>query len=190
MTRLRGTYFARLSNGVATPPPYATVFAVVRDAPAWVEGIADRNLPHLAPPEELTETRNRVESAAEDDGVDDPELVAWNSVNFEAQYRDHLSRGGAREVLRTLVETVERRPVWLVSWRSRADLDHRSVLLEELRQRAELGPCEPGQHRWTRGVVPTTVVCGRCGYGSTSLTTGQLAQDIDIPARISGGVTQ
>ncbi len=187
MTRLRGTYFARLTNGIATPPRSASVFAVVRDAPEWVEEITDRNLPDLAPPKRLETARNRVESTAEDDRVDDPALVAWNSVNFEAQYRRHLSRGGAREVLTTLVETVERRPVWVVSWRSRADVDHRSVLLAELRERAEIGPCEPGNHRWSRGPVPTTVVCGRCGYDSTSLATGQLAQDVEIPARLSGG---
>ncbi|QIQ77601.1 hypothetical protein GL213_14360 [Halogeometricum borinquense] len=174
---IRETYFSALSNRDIVPGDSAKVFAVVSDLPEWTEELVDRNIPALAPPEDLLEARSRIEDAAKQNDEDDPEAVAWRSVDFEERYRAHVTSGGRHQVLESLAETVEQRTVWLVSWRARASLDHRSIALEELQRRADLGPCPPRDHEWGRGVVPTVVVCQRCGYGSTSLSTGQLAQE-------------
>jgi hypothetical protein len=174
---IRETYFSALANDDVIPAGDAKVFAVVDELPEWAEDLVDRNIPGLAPPEDLLEVRSRIEDVAERNDEDDVEAIAWNSVDFEERYRAYVTSGGRHQILEALAETVEQREVWLVSWRARASIDHRSIVLEELQRRADLGPCPPRDHEWGRGVCPTVVVCQRCGYGSTSLSTGQLAQE-------------
>ncbi|WP_396610813.1 hypothetical protein ACH9L7_11330 [Haloferax sp. S1W] len=167
---VRGTYFTALANGEVVPGDGHRVFAIVRDVPEGAESIVERTLPHLAPPESLENARRRVEEAAESDGIDDALAVSWRSTNFETRFAEYLQSAGAREVLAKISSDATETTVWLVSWRADDDYDHRRIVLDELRQRTQDGPCDEGEHRWRRGSVVGVSVCDICGYSSQSIT--------------------
>ncbi|MFC7128427.1 hypothetical protein [Haloferax chudinovii] len=167
---VRGTYFTALANEDVVPSDEARVFAIVRDVPEWADDLVDRALPHLAPPESLELARSRVEEAADADGVENALAVSWQSTDFETRFRSYLRSTGPREVLATVQSDADERPVWLVSWRSDDRYDHRRIVLEELHQRTQDGPCDDGRHEWSRGSVVGVLVCDICGYSSQSVT--------------------
>ncbi|RDZ38619.1 hypothetical protein C5B86_19525 [Haloferax sp. Atlit-19N] len=167
---VRGTYFTALANEDVVPSDRARVFAIVRDVPDWGEQLVDRALPHLAPPESLEHARARVEESAENDGYEDALAISWQSTYFERDFRNYLRSTGPREVLSKVQSDADERPVWLVSWRSDERYDHRRIVLEELRQRAQDSPCDDGEHEWSRGSVVGVLVCDLCGYCSQSAT--------------------
>ncbi|AFK18647.1 hypothetical protein E6P09_07680 [Haloferax mediterranei ATCC 33500] len=177
---VRGTYFTALANGEAIPAGRDRVFAIVRDVPEWAEDLIDRAVPHLAPPESLEKARRRVEEAAEkDDDVDDALAVSWRSTDYETRFQTYLRSSGARQVLSKVQSDAEERAVWLVSWRADDLYDHRRIVLAELRQRTQDGPCDEGQHRWRRGTVVGVSVCDICDYSSQSIIDW-FGQDVRI----------
>ena len=124
------TYF----GGLASHEPFgeAAVLGVVRYPQDFVERITDRNIPAVAPPEELLDAYKTVESAAEENGEPNPPAIAWESVAFERRYREYLERPGPQTLLEELVERARERDVWLVCWEKDARWCHRRLLAKEI----------------------------------------------------------
>jgi uncharacterized protein YeaO (DUF488 family) len=127
------TYFGGLGS-VVEPDETAEVLGVVRYPQDFVDRVVDRNVPALAPPEELLQAYKAVEGAAEDDdNVVNPSAVAWRSVGFEARYRDHLAKSGQQQVLDNVRERLrEHVDVWLVCWEKDVRYCHRRLLADVL----------------------------------------------------------
>lgn len=129
---LRTTYFGGIGS-VVEPDEDAEVLAVVRYPQDFVERVTDRNVPALAPPEELLDAYKTVEAAAERDDYPNPRGVAWESVDFERRYRDNLDAAGPREVLANVRERLhDHVDVWLVCWEKNPRYCHRRVLADVL----------------------------------------------------------
>jgi uncharacterized protein YeaO (DUF488 family) len=129
--RLHTTYF----GGVGThyePGDADLVLGVVRYPKDFVDRVTDRNIPAVAPPDDLLDAFKTVEEAADRDGVENPTAVAWHNVDFEEQYRDHLDRAGQQQVLNELRERVRHCDVWLVCWEKDPRYCHRRVLADVL----------------------------------------------------------
>jgi uncharacterized protein YeaO (DUF488 family) len=175
---VRTTYFSALSHGLVEPDTDAKVFAVVREPAAWTEQLVDRNVPAVAPPEELLDAFKRVEEAAAENGEDDPSRVAWESVQFAERYREHLDSHALRPVLASLRATAQRATLWLVCYEKDERWCHRRLLADRLRpdlgipQRPRLDDaCSPDEHDLVRPPGIPTRVCQHCGLGSTTLDT-------------------
>lgn len=103
---VRTTYFGGLGS-VVEPDEDDDVLGVVRYPQDFVDRVVDRNVPALAPPEELLQAFKAVEGAAEADGdVPVPSRIAWEQVNFEDRYRSHLAKSGQQQVLENVRERV------------------------------------------------------------------------------------
>jgi len=125
------TYFGGLGS-VADPHEKDLVLGVVRYPRDFVARVTDRNIPALAPPQDLLNAFKTVEEAADRDGLDNPRAVAWRNVNAEERYRAHLASAGPQQVLDELRERLERHEVWLVCWEKDPRFCHRRVLAEVL----------------------------------------------------------
>jgi|GEM_PF-6927746 len=139
---VRTTYFTALSQGSATPAPRDDIFAVVRYPAEWIDDIVDRNLQTLAPPEHLLDAYKKIEEAAEADGHEEPQRVAWESVEFEARYLEHLDSSGPQQVLETLRERATERTIWFVCWEADDTYCHRRLLAERVREGLKIGPSQ------------------------------------------------
>jgi uncharacterized protein YeaO (DUF488 family) len=127
--RLRDTYHAALQHGHVEPAESDLVVGVVRHPVYGIEASLDRNVPALAPPEELLDD---FESAAEGTTHDE----AWVAENFADRYRDHLENPEAREAMDDLLAELESRDVWLVCYENTEDKRcHRTILRDVLRER-------------------------------------------------------
>lgn len=124
------TYFGRLPGH--EPFGDAAVYGVVRYPKDFVERITDRNIPAVAPPDDLLEAYKTVEEAAEKNGESNPAAIAWNSVDFERRYLEHLDQPGQQTVLEELTERARERDVWLVCWEKDARWCHRRLLATEI----------------------------------------------------------
>lgn len=130
---VRTTYFGALGS-VVEPDESDQVLGVVRYPHDFVEGAVDRNVHALAPPENLLQAFKAVEGAAENDGdVPNPARTAWEQVNFESRYRDHLAKSGQQQVLENVRERLrEHVDVWLVCWEKDVRYCHRRLLADVL----------------------------------------------------------
>ena len=151
---IRTTYYTALSQGSATPAPDDDLFGVVRYPAEWTDDVVDRNLQTLAPPEHLLDAYKKIEEAAEADGHDEPQRVAWESVDFEEQYLDYLDSAGPQQVIETLQERVTEQTVWLVCWEADDTYCHRRLLADRIRDGLDIemsqgdvrDPCADGEH--------------------------------------------
>ena len=175
---VRTTYFAALSHGHVDPASDASVFGVVRKSTDWIDEIVDRNVPAVAPPEELLDAYKKVERAAEENDERQPQRVAWESVNFAERYRSHLDTNGVSQVLSALRDRADESTLWLVCFEKDDRWCHRRLLAERLRpdlgipQRPHLDDaCAPDEHDLVRPSGVPTRVCRRCGLGSHTLDT-------------------
>ncbi|WP_049901921.1 DUF488 domain-containing protein [Natrinema sp. J7-1] len=126
---VRTTYFGGL-NSSFEPADGDAVFGVVRYPQDFVERITNRNIPAVAPPEELLNAYKTVQEAAGDNGEPNPAAIAWNSVDFERRYRQHLERAGPQEVIGELTDRARDRDIWLVCWEKDARWCHRRLLAD------------------------------------------------------------
>lgn len=167
---VRTTYFSALSHGKVTPDADADVFGVVRNPFDWVDDVVDRNVPAVAPPDDLLDAFKKVEAAVRDAEDGNPREVAWRSVSFEQQYLEHLEQPGQQQVLQQLRERAETRPLWLVCYEADERWCHRRLLAERLLA-ALTEPCHPEDHilRPVTGAKHARE-CVRCGFASQSLT--------------------
>ncbi|AXR82315.1 DUF488 family protein, N3 subclade [Natrarchaeobaculum sulfurireducens] len=120
------TYFGGV--GQYEPSEGADVFGVVRYPKEFVERVTDRNIPAIAPPEDLLNAYKTVEEAAEENSEPNPASIAWNSVSYERRYLEHLEGPGQQAVLAELVDRARERDVWLVCWEKDARWCHRRLL--------------------------------------------------------------
>jgi hypothetical protein len=125
------TYFGGLGS-VADPHDEDLVLGVVRYPRDFVARVTDRNIPALAPPQDLLNAFKTVEEAADRDGLDNPRAVAWRNVNAEERYRAHLAGAGQQQVLAELCDRLEQRDVWFVCWEKNPRYCHRHVLADVL----------------------------------------------------------
>jgi uncharacterized protein YeaO (DUF488 family) len=124
---VRTTYFGGL-NSSCEPADGDAVFGVVRYPRDFVDQIADRNIPAVAPPEDLLNAYKAVEDAAADNGEPNPAAIAWNSVDYERRYHEYLERAGPQAVLTELADRARERDIWLVCWEKDARWCHRRLL--------------------------------------------------------------
>ncbi|UPV75875.1 DUF488 domain-containing protein [Halorussus limi] len=125
------TYFGGL-NATVSPADDALVLGVVRYPKEFVHRVTDRNVPAVAPPDDLLDAFKTVKEAADRDGVTNPSGAAWRTVDFEDRYRSHLDGSGPRQVLTELRDRVAHRDVWFVCWEKDPRYCHRRVLAEVL----------------------------------------------------------
>lgn len=173
------TYFSALTHEKVKVTDDARVFGIVRRPADWIEDVVDRNIPALSPPDELLGAYKKVEQTAEDAGEDNPQAVAWHSVRFAAQFGEHLSKPGPRQVLETLVDDARERPVWLVCYEADDAHCHRRLVAEAIRrlarddlpERPHLDDaCPPGQHELVfDGKGAHTRSCLWCGLSSQTV---------------------
>ncbi|MGQ4557663.1 DUF488 family protein, N3 subclade [Halobellus sp. GM3] len=190
---IRSTYFSALANGDVEPASESKVLAVVRrDLPDWAEGLVDRHVPTLAPPDDLRDSYKTVEEAADRDGHVEPRRIAWESVDFEDRYHEHLDTGPTQQVLEAVKQEATQRAVWLVCWEGSERWCHRRLLRQRLQDgrtetlstdvslppkentypshRIDEIACHPTKHEFVGGPAPHTKVCDRCGLGSTTIS--------------------
>ncbi|MBZ6496566.1 DUF488 family protein [Natrinema longum] len=70
--------------------------------------------------------RNAAEAAAEN-RESNPAAIAWNSVDFERRYRDHLKQPGSQTVIVELSDRACERDVWLVCRKKDVHWCHRRL---------------------------------------------------------------
>ncbi|MCU4743389.1 DUF488 family protein [Natronoglomus mannanivorans] len=128
---VRTCYFGGL-NSSFEPADDADVFGVVRYPQDFVERLTDRNIPAVAPPEDLLNAYKAVEEAAESNGDPNPAAIAWSSVRYESRYLAYLERTGPQVVLEELRERARERDVWLICWEKDARWCHRRLLANEI----------------------------------------------------------
>ncbi|UPV74849.1 DUF488 domain-containing protein [Halorussus limi] len=132
MPELRDTYHAALQHGHATPDESALVVGVVRRPSYGIENYLDRNVPALAPPDDLLrEFEERVNER--DDATHDE---VWDEVNFGERYRDQLGTAEAQAAMDDLLAELESQDVWLVCYENTDEKRcHRTILRDVLRER-------------------------------------------------------
>ena len=136
---VRDTYHAALLHGHATPDDDDLVVGVVRRPSYGIENYLDRNVPELAPPDDLLDEFRTLDDARDDLTHDE----VWDEVDFGERYRDHLRTPQAQQAMDDLLEAFESRDgdVWLVCYENTDEKRcHRTILKDLLRERA--GPNE------------------------------------------------
>ncbi|MFC5972659.1 DUF488 domain-containing protein [Halomarina salina] len=107
--RVRDTYVAALQHGLVDLPAETTLVGVVRRPTGWFRSTVDENQPSLGPPADLLDATKRRHDALKRRGMCDEGAhnAAWEEVEFEARYRDHLaSTPDARDAVEGLVDRV------------------------------------------------------------------------------------
>jgi len=130
---VRTTYFGGIGP-VADPDPADVVLGVVRKPHSFVEDVVDRNVPEVAPPDDLLHAVKRVEKAAEADGVPNPREVAWSSTSFAESYQRFLERTGVKDAIRDLREEAVdgAGDLWLVCYERDPAWCHRRLLADAI----------------------------------------------------------
>jgi len=174
------TYFSALSHEQVTVSNDARVFGIVRRPADWITDVVDRNIPALAPPDELLEAYKSVEAAARDAEEANPQEIAWRSVRFEARFDSYLSKPGPRRILRQLVDDARERPIWLVCFEANEAYCHRRLVAARIRElaRSEIperphldDACPDGEHELVfDGRAPHTRSCLWCGLSAQTIT--------------------
>ena len=174
------TYFSALSHEKVKVTANAKIFGIVRRPADWITDVVDRNIPALAPPDDLLEAYKSVEAAARDAGEVSPQEIAWRSVRFEARFDSHLGKPGPRRILRQLVDDAREGPIWLVCYEADETYCHRRLVAERIRQlaRGDLpdrphldDACPDDQHELVPdGRSPHTRSCLWCGLSAQTVT--------------------
>lgn len=118
----------------------ALVLGVVRYEYDFLDRSVDRNVPALAPPQELLDAYNAVREAAEKDDTvpdddDEARRVAWKTVSFRERYLDYLEGSGPQEVIGTIQDRLhDGREVWLVCLEANDAFCHRRLLAARLQE--------------------------------------------------------
>ena len=131
MPELRDTYHAALQHGHVEPDGDDLVVGVVRRPIYGIENYLDRNVPELAPPDDLlAEFKDLAAESTHDE--------AWAALDFAGRYREHLETPDARAAMADLLAELETRDVWLVCYENTDDKRcHRTILAEELRAKSD-----------------------------------------------------
>ncbi|MFC4549022.1 MULTISPECIES: DUF488 domain-containing protein [Halorussus] len=126
---LRHTYLAAIQHDKVEIPDEAAVFGVCRRPTRWLNAAIDENLPAVAPPDHLL---SAAKILTEERGHNE----AWDALNFDEVYREHLrSSPDAQQTMDRIREVAESRPVYLVCFENLDDKRcHRVALVEELRK--------------------------------------------------------
>ncbi|PSP55119.1 hypothetical protein BRC82_07335 [Halobacteriales archaeon QS_1_67_19] len=136
MADVRDTYHAALQHDHVEPDDADLVVGVVRWPTYGIETQLDRNVPALAPPEDLLEEFGALTDAGRShDG-------AWAELEFAARYREHLETPEAQAAVRDLLAAVREGDgdVWLVCYENTEQKRcHRTILRDELEKRLEAG---------------------------------------------------
>ena len=138
--RLEDTYVAALQHDLVTPPETALVLGVVRRPLPWLYGVVDENRPALAPPATLLDEFHDRKHAFETEGLDDVAAheAAWDAVDYDRRYRDHLRASGSATEAIEAVETALAggRDVFLVCYENTDEKRcHRTILREVVETR-------------------------------------------------------
>lgn len=139
--RVSETYHAALAHDFADIGE-VTRIGVVRRPTAWFSGEIDENVPELGPPEELLSEFQRRHEDLKIRGMCDQGAhnAAWEEVEFEKRYREHLESTAADEALSDLVERVEGgEGIALVCYEGNAKRCHRHLLVEAIEDRLSPG---------------------------------------------------
>jgi len=115
------------------------ILGVVRYEYDFLQRAVDRNVPALAPPEDLLDAYNAVrEAASKDEAIpnhgDEGRRVAWTNVSFRERYLAYLDRASPQEVLANLRDRLDDdgRDVWLVCLEAEEAFCHRRLLAARL----------------------------------------------------------
>lgn len=134
MPELRDTYHAALRHGHVDPDDADLVVGVVRRPSYGIGTYLDRNVPALAPPDDLLDEFKARADEREDLTHDE----VWDAVNFGERYRDHLRDPEPRQAMDDLLAELESRDVWLVCYENTDDKRcHRTILKEVLHERSD-----------------------------------------------------
>lgn len=134
MPELHDTYHAALQHGHVDPGDEDLVVGVVRRPVYGIENYLDRNVPALAPPDDLLDEFKAMADEREDLTHDE----VWDEVDFTERYRDHLRSSETQQAMDDLLAELEDRDVWLVCYENTDEKRcHRTILKEELRERFE-----------------------------------------------------
>ncbi|MXV62451.1 DUF488 family protein [Natronorubrum sp. JWXQ-INN-674] len=107
---LADTYVAAIQHELTALPPAATLVGVVRQPAGWFHAAVDENVPELGPPSSLLESFRRTETDLKMRGIceEGAHNAAWDEVEFETAYRDHLeSSPDAQAALEALESRLE-----------------------------------------------------------------------------------
>ncbi|OVE84331.1 DUF488 family protein, N3 subclade [Natronolimnobius baerhuensis] len=129
------TYFGGLSQ--YGPAADVDVFGVVRYPKDFVDRVTDRNIPAVAPPNDLLDAYKTVEEAAEKNDEPNPAAIAWDSVSYEPRYLQYLERDGPQAVIDELADRARECDIWLVCWEKDARWCHRRLLADVVAGRLE-----------------------------------------------------
>lgn len=138
---LLDTYVAALQHDLADLPPETRLVGVVRSPTSWFHGSVDENRPELGPPRELLDEFAEREEGLKLDGLCDEGAhnAAWEELDFERRYRDHLDTDAARtEMDALLARLADGEDVALVCFENTDQKRcHRTILREKLVRRRD-----------------------------------------------------
>ena len=130
---IRDTYHAALRHGHVDPDEDDLVVGVVRRPSYGIGNYLDRNVPSLAPPDDLLDEFKTLVDEREDLTHDE----AWDEMGFGERYREHLRTAAAEAEMDELLAELDSRNVWLVCYENTDEKRcHRTILREVLRRRA------------------------------------------------------
>ena len=128
---IRDTYHAALQHGHVDPDEDDLVVGVVRRPSYGIGNYLDRNVPALAPPDDLLDEFKTLVDEREERTHDE----AWDEVRFGERYREHLRTPEAAAAMDDLLDELDARDVWLVCYENTDEKRcHRTILREVLRE--------------------------------------------------------
>lgn len=134
---LRETYAAAIQHGLEDVSDADAVIGVVRRPARWFNAVVDENVPALAPPADLLDAFQTSKEDLKLRGLCDEGAhnAAWDEVNFESRYADHLDSSQAQAAIGNLLERLARGDdVVLVCYENAAKKRcHRTALLARIR---------------------------------------------------------
>jgi uncharacterized protein YeaO (DUF488 family) len=136
MPELRDTYHAALQHGHVSPADEDLVVGVVRRPSYGIGNYIDRNVPAVAPPDDLLSELKTLTDERDDLTHDE----AWAEVKFGERYRGHLRTADAQQAMDDLLVELESREgdLWLICYENTDEKRcHRTILREVLRERAD-----------------------------------------------------
>jgi len=105
--RVRDTYVAAIQHDKVDLAGSERLVGVVRRPHSWFHGQVDENRQALAPPEGLLDEFKERASSLEAEGQSDQAAhnEAWDAVDFDARYRQHLAESPeARDAMADLTD--------------------------------------------------------------------------------------
>jgi hypothetical protein len=130
------TYVAALQHDLVELPEGTRRVGVVRSPTPWFHGVVDENRPALGPPADFLEEFKRREASFKLDGMceEGAHNAAWEELDFEARYREHLTTDEAQAAMDDLLDRLHSgEDVSLVCFENTDQKRcHRTILREEL----------------------------------------------------------